>query len=67
MERLAAWVETENALRGRELAAFAAPHAHVAIAALFKAGWTAADLMALIEDKAKDAKGELQARRQDNA
>jgi hypothetical protein len=42
--QLGAHVETEEPLRGRELAAFAAPEAHAAVAHYAAAGWTAKDL-----------------------
>ena len=50
LARTAAWVEAEDAPRGRELAAFAGPDAHAAVASLFAAGWTAAELAALDQD-----------------
>jgi hypothetical protein len=50
LARTAAWVEAEDAPRGRELAAFAEPRAHAAVAALFRAGWTAAELSAHNEE-----------------
>lgn len=51
IRRVAAWMETSDSRRGREVASFADPWAHAAVATLYAAGWTHADLSACLEDR----------------